>query len=248
MKMRNSSLALSLICVVLLLTACGGGGKNGNGFGRDADAEYETLLEATYSDLDEACGVTREYLDFFSQRFHDDSHCDDVRLIQQKFYEMQSVLGDNEDSFAAFARETAELGAELSESTYPVVRNTWDVVYKEVFNKRKKEFLDRVIPDYVFANDMWISAREVCEEDYGLGWNITKTDELEIHEPIICDNELAKEASGTFRVHLEGVLGLRQGSVKVRILGKRISDAEGRTSYRMLDYSYLETTGDVPEK
>ena len=138
-----SYLALLFLCLSLLFVAYGCKGKSGGSFGRDADKEYEELVNSSYSDIDEACGVARDYLDYFSQRFRNDSHYDDVRLILLKFKEIRSIVYNNEGSFADFVNETSNL---------------------------------------------------------------------------------------------------------VRVLGKCISDAEERTSFQMLDYSYLETTGDVPEK
>lgn len=216
---------------------------------RNCEQEYYDLTSRTFSSAQEGKSVADEYLAHFKP-----SKCNyynDVQNIRNKFADMADFFSNRYETYADF--NSAAMMVSFYNSNYSTIVNTW----KALVEKEQHRLLDALV-DRINASDignyMYRQARTICENDYGgngpFGWTVTGVSSVSLSdlEPI-GNNLFGKKCTGVYRVSMEGaMLGLRSGTAKLMIVGGMYVDTNGNLQYHILDYQYLETTGQVPER
>lgn len=233
---------LLMVASCLIFASCGES--------RDCEQEYYDLVSRTFSSAQEGKSVADEYLDHFKP-----SKCDyyyDVQNIRNEFADMADFFSNRYENYADFNR--AAMNTSFQNSNYSTVVNTWKALVEKEQHRLLDALVDRISASDI-GNNMYYQARTICENDYGgngpFGWTVTGVSSVSLSdlEPI-GNNLFGKKCTGVYRVSMEGAmgLGLRSGTAKLRIMGSMYVDTNGNLQYHTMDYQYLETTGQVPER
>jgi len=217
---------------------------------RDCEQEYYDLCKRTFSSASEGYEVADEYVRHFKP--NKCAYYSDVVQIRNEFSDMDDFFDYSYDNYADFLR--ASLQCSFQTSKYSTIVNTWKTLVEREQHRLLDAIVDRISAADI-GNNMYYRARIICENDYSgngpFGWVVNGVSSVSLSdlEPI-GNNLFGKKCTGVYRVSMEGAmgLGLRSGTVKLRIVGGIYVDTNGNLQYTTLDYSYLETTGQVPER
>ena len=233
---------LLMVAACLVLAACGEK--------RDCEQEYYDMNSKTFPSARQGYDVANDYLGHFKP-----SKCayySDVEKIRDEFADMDRFFSNRYDDYGDFQR--AALQTSFQYSSYSTIVNTWKALVEKEQHRLLDAIIDRITPNDI-GNYMYSQSMKICGNDYGgngpFGWTVTGASLVSLSdlEPI-GNNLFGKKCTGVYRVSMEGAmgLGLRSGTAKIQIVGSLYVDTYGNLQYHTLDYRYLETTGQVPER
>lgn len=216
---------------------------------RNSHEEYIELSTKTFYSLEDALSQTQNYLDYFSKK-KVCNHCEDVKNIRNEFYDMKKFFDKDRNLKQLFWDSKT---VSFNNSSYESVRNTWKCLY----NGRENLCLENMmgqITQSTFRSYLKTYAQSMCVEEWGgaliPGWQVSYSEENELGQPERIDYKYEKKCYGIYTVHMEGGLGLglRRGSARVKVEGTVFITTEGDLSFRRMNFTILQTNGDLHRK
>lgn len=245
-KRRNlyESVFLSLLTIVMV--GCGGNhGGDEPVEKKDCYSAYDEICDNIYSSPQDALNDCDEFLNDY------DSECaywDEVQEIKEEFQNMKTELSSYKSDLPSFIESVSE-NSEFLNSSHSVVANSWN----KCFENEKANRFRNVLNNLSFEDFEWHmkdDALQRVKDDFSSGgpFGMVPTGYVESveHSGLVpIGGESAKQCEAVFRVHMEGAmgLGLRSGTIKIKIIGQLGLTEDGRLQYHPKDYSVLETTG-----
>ena len=228
---RNASAVISCVVVALslsFLVACDQ---------RDPQAEFEALSVAVYTHPKTGFEAAQEYIDHFYAK--KESRVAEVTEIRNHYRSMDEFFSNSFRSYADFMTRSRRLNEELSQSSFPGVRNTWKNLYAQERDRLLAPLMGG-ITDQTFDSFFKAQIRYLCEQQYNT-WNYESIDQVSLSTPAVVRDGTAKESSGTYRVHLRGsILGLRTSTATVSIKGLIGIDERGNVFTERTGYDFLD--------
>lgn len=250
-KSEGTFLFIFLFSLVILTLSCDGGSSNSEDSPsmddqyRDCSSDYDYIINNTYTEPEDAINACNNFINKYGSEC---VHLEDVQKILEQFQNMRHDLSRYSDDFSYFIREVGST-EEYSNSSYPVVAESWENCFKNERTKRLNAILDKLTFED-FQDYMEEDAMERVKTDYSSGgpFGLVPTgnvETIEHSELTSIESSAAKECTAIFRVRMEGAmgLGLRSGTVKIKIIGQLGVTHDGELEYHPKDYSVIETTG-----